>query len=169
MDPWIKSCLNRTRKIRLKRQRRAQNKFEKNEISVKCLEKLCKFRRKIQFLTQKNSQNQILCVWNVFSLWIFVILCILSVEKSFEILLRSRGWKKSGECNDSNNDSSEMMTHPTYWNATKTKLKRNKIEMIKEIRGFDHPIREYLALNSDEEVQVLLHRCYTDTTLVLHR
>jgi len=26
--------------------------------------------------------------------------------------------------------------------------------MIKEIRGFDHPIREYLALNSDEEVQL---------------
>ena len=120
------------------------------------------------FDPEKFPKSNIMCL-KCFSLWIFVILCILSVEKSFEILLRSRGWKKSGECNDSNNDSSEMMTHPTYWNATKTKLKRNKIEMIKEIRGFDHPIREYLALNSDEEVQVLLHRCYTDTTLVLHR
>lgn len=167
MDPLIKPCLNRTRKKR-KDHEGLKNKFEKTKFRWKCLEKLCKFRRKIQFLTLKNSQNKLSCARNVFS---------LNLRNSLYFIGRKKLWnsstltwvKKSGECNDSNNDSSELMTHPTYWNATKTKSKRNKIEMIKEIRGFDHPIREYLALNSDEEVQVLLHRYYTDTTLVPHR
>ena len=61
------------------------------------------------------------------------------------------------------------VTHPAYTdslrdNNSDLKRKLPKIDnMIKEIRGFDHPIREYLALNSDEEVQVLLHRYYTGT------
>ena len=78
--------------------------------------------------------------------------------------------KKSGECNESNDESTQLDDSSHLLKCDKNKIdEKNKIEMIKEIRGFDHPIREYLALNSDEEVQVLLHQYYTGTALVLHQ
>ena len=83
---------------------------KKIEILVQMSRKIPKFRRKIENLTVKISKIK----YNVSEIFFSVNLrnSLYFIGRKNEIL--AHVGEKSGECNESNDESTQLMTHPTY-------------------------------------------------------
>ena len=99
---------------------RFKNKFEKKtKFRWKCLEKLCQFRRKKQFLTLKNSQNKLSCVRNVFS---------LNLRNSLYFIGRKKLWNSSTLTWVKKVESVmiQIMTHLNWWLIPPTEMRQKQ-------------------------------------------